>query len=1002
MTDQKSSNMNVSTIHPSQPFLKELARTLINEYSENTHQLSDVLILLPTRRTCRALQDNFLTLSPNKTLILPQMQPIGDIDVDELSLCLEENFNFSINEPIPAIKRDILLAKLIAAKRPEHTHGLDQDLILAKALGRLMDEIHTENLDFTSLANVVSEGEVAEHWQITLSFLEILSIHWPNILEEIDHIDAAAYRNHLIKTLNSLWQSNTPKRRIIMAGSTGSIPATAALAKTIASLPNGEVILPGLDKAMCNNTWNDVVEGHPQNTLKILLEKLNLSRNEVSYFVTENDYNAAREKLISDLMLPAEKTNQWGAEKNIDTVQSIEKDLKNIKRYDCETINEEASIIALILRETLEHESKTAALITTNRQLARRVSEKCKKWGVVLDDTAGKALTDTPLGQYLYASAQCCIKKLDSVALLSFLKHDFTSIENIENYRTLIRQLEIDILRGKPLSGGFEGLENRYNQRLNDPMGYNKPKPETLNFINNLKSSLGSYYEIFQKQTAPFSVYLENHITLAEKCFGHADKILWSGDAGEAATKLFSELNEYNDLFNEITPNEYLNIIKQFMDGITIRPKFGTNPRLQILGQIEGRLVQTDRVILAGLNEGSWPPDPGHDPWMSRPMRQKFGLPAPERSITLAAHDFSQAFCAREVFLTRSIKIDGTPTVPARWLERMDTYLTALDINPDQIKGSFFKSHLSHLDKTNRIEEITRPSPTPPLEARPTHLSVTYIDKWMKDPYGIYAQKILDLKKLLPLNDRTDAADKGIIFHEILHRFNKKYPNYLSNVTSNDFIKIAQDVWDENKNTSESLSFWKPRLIEFAENYLTFEAKWRSNYTPIYGEIKGTLDLNKTDAINFKISARVDRIDRGSLNDYAIIDYKSGGSFSTKHLLSGANAQLPLEGLILSEGNFENISSTNNDVSYLGYWVIDNTNQSIKETALKEATKVDQSMTDTKAGLISLIQTYQNPETAYLAIPDLNNAPRFNDYEHLERLKEWAALCDQESDSAYP
>ena len=135
--------------------------------------------------------------------------------------------------------------------------------------------------------------------------------------------------------------------------------------------------------------------------------------------------------------------------------------------------------------------------------------------------------------------------------------------------------------------------------------------------------------------------------------------------------------------------------------------------------------------------------------------------------------------------------------------------------------------------------------------------------------------------------------------------------------------------------------------------------------------------------------------------NYAIIDYKSGGQFSANKITSGQSPQLPLEAIILSEGEFEKVPANENNVGYLGYWTIDNSSQSIKETAKKDSDKINQSMTDTKAGLISLIQTYQNEDTAYIAIPNLNNAPRFNDYEHLERVKEWAALGEEENGGTY-
>ncbi len=699
-------------------------------------------------------------------------------------------------------------------------------------------------------------------------------------------------------------------------------------------------------------------------------------------------------------MLPATNTDQWSNYRDTESYKVLRDDLSNnIFQYDCSTIQEEADLIALILRETLEDENKTACVITTNRDLSRRIIQRCKIWNINLDDTAGKNLKDTPLGQYLDFSISIFTSHFDSISLLQFLKHDYTQINSIENFRHKVRNLEIDLLRGKPIQNGFQGLLDRYHT-LDKSNNHKKPSPETLLFLKELAINFKSYINIFEKEKLHFNIILKTHLELCSHFFGYENTTLWSGEVGEAASKLFSEIQEYGEDIGEISLSDYQEIINHFVSSVTVRPKFGTHPQLQILGQIEGRMVQADRVILAGLNEGSWLKDPGHDPWMSRPMRQKFGLPPHERSITLSSHDFAQAFCAPELYLTRSVKIDGAPTVPVRWLERMRTYLGALNIDINLLNNGNHFNYLFHLDHVDKTKPINRPTPCPPLSARPTRLSVTYIDRWMKDPYSIYAKKILKLEKLSPLNEVADAADKGIIFHEILHRFNKKYPKILNDNSVDDFIKIAQETMDEHQEISQSLSFWKPRLINFTQKYIEFEKDWRSQNQLITAETSGIIDFNKTNNIDFVLSARVDRIDRHADGNYAIIDYKSGGQYSYADLKTGALSQLPLEGLILTQGNYKTLNSQEKQVGYLGYWKIENSKQSITEIKTKSFDETQLAIEETKIGLLNLITTYQNPDTPYLAIPDLNNAPRFNDYAYLERVLEWAALDDHEFEVA--
>src|SRR5690606_40649772 len=102
-----------------------------------------------------------------------------------------------------------------------------------------------------------------------------------------------------------------------------------------------------------------------------------------------------------------------------------------------------------------------------------------------------------------------------------------------------------------------------------------------------------------------------------------------------------------------------------------LRPRFGRHPRLFIWGPLEARLQHADRIILGGLNEGTWPGDASIDPWLNRPMRAELAIEPPERRIGLAAHDFASGASAGGVVLTRALKVGGAPTVASRWLLRL-------------------------------------------------------------------------------------------------------------------------------------------------------------------------------------------------------------------------------------------------------------------------------------------------------------------------------------------
>ncbi len=1003
----RPSTAKTFTLPPTISFTDMLAKGLIEEVEDNPEKLSTYLILLPTRRACRNVQEAFLRQSKGAPIILPRLHPIGDVDGEELFISGSASDIEDIPPAMPALRRQILLAKLIA-KLPNFSKGVEQDMCLASALGQLMDQIYTENLNLSDLPNIVDREAFANHWQVTVDFLEILSVHWPQLLAERGMIDAADRRNRLINALHKHWEVNPPDYPVIAAGSTGSIPSTTNLLKTISTLPQGLVLLPGLDQNMSETAWSMVEEGHPQNTLKELLTSLGCTRSDVANWTYMGDVTPslqAREKFISHVMSPPDYTHEW-QKVHLTTEQKsdLEHSLKNVQRLDCNTSQSEAQAIAILMRETLENEDQTAALITPNRYLARRVAAICKRWGIEVDDSGGQPLNETPIGVYLKLIMQVIIDQAAPVSLLALLKHDSCQGAEFNNFRSTVRQLDIGVLRGLSPSAGFDGLRTCYDTKLHDEKNKNKPHPEALALINHLSPLLEPLIEKFSKGVHPFSELLKMHLEIAETLASTKNKtgdlFLWQGDAGEEAAAFLSDLQGHAQEIPKCSAHDYLGILDHIMKTISVRPKYGTHPRIMILGQLEARMIQTDRIILAGLNEGSWPPDPGHDPWMSRPMRVDFGLPKPERAITLAAHDFVQAFCGKEVFLTRANREDGTPCVPARWLQRMDTFLKAVNTNPNIIRSA---PHLNYVDQLDQAEETTpieRPAPTPPASARPDYLSVTKIETWMKDPYSIYASSILKLYPLDPIAKEIGAMERGNVLHKAMEEFTKKYPKEITDSNANDFIQITRDVLKTENFDIAEWNFWMPRMARLSDWLIPHEKNWRQNSRVGKSEVTGTMALSEGLNRPFTLRGIADRIDHLNTGGAALIDYKSGGAFSLKKMENGGLPQLPLEALILTEGGFAKDGVVENTIGYIGYWKMTGGTKPGEEIAIHDSIKLQDIVEKTKTGLTSLIYHYEDEATPYLALPRLENAPRFNDYEHLERVKEWAALDEQSEEAA--
>ncbi len=987
-----TSAKHVYSIPAELPFIEVLAGGLIDHAIKSSFDLEDFLVLLPTRRAVRSLREAFLRQSGGKPLLLPRILPLGDLDEEELFIMGWEEpgiqasgkIEFDIPDAISSVRRQLMLTRRIMLLESQQL-SIDQAARLAGELGRLLDQVHIEQIDFTELRNLVPD-EYAQHWQVTLKFLEVITKYWPSILEEKGLIDIAERRNLVMKAQLSHWNRNPPQSPIIAAGSTGSIPATANLLSFISSLPHGAVILPGLDQSLDIDDAHDV-ETHPQSGLFRLLRKFGLKIIDVQpwpraqirnqFFDRMRVAPASRKELVFNIMRPAKRVTDW---RSLGSFHG--ESLEGVESITCYGPDEEAVVIALKLREALETPNKTAALITPDRGLARRVCSELGRWGIAIDDSAGLPLKQTVAGSYLRLTAKLVTDDYLPVDLLAVGKHPIAAGGMAPvAFRQLIRDLEIAVLRGPCPSSGIDGLLTLLEAGQSD-----------LRYVlENIKTISSSFRESISKNQVSLGELLRTHITFAE-AFAVTDKQpgrerLWLGEEGEATSKFISDLMEVSEVLGDINGLSYLGLLDVLFVGQVARRSYGSHPRLAIWGLLEARLQRADLVIIAGLNEGTWPPEIGSDPWMSRPMRKEFGLPSHERRIGLTAHDFQQAFLAPEVVMTRSVRVGGSPTTPSRWLVRFQKFLVGLD---QQTADDFFQPSpwlywQSLLDRPVKVKPIMPPAPCPPIEARPRKLSVTQIETWMRDPYAIYAEHILSLRSLPKLNAAPDVGNYGTLIHNVMDAFSLEFQNELPVGAFDRLVAIGEEKFKAVIKYPGVWAFWWPRFLRIAEWFVDLEGKRRQEVMRIHSEVRGYLEL-KTSGGKFELTAKADRIDELKNGGLRIIDYKTGSPPNSDEVAAGFAPQLPLEAAIANAGGFAGI--TPKLVRGLDYWRLRGGPTAgeiipVGDDPVELAQKA-------KEGLIALIKLFDDVNTPYESRPRPENAPKFSDYEHFARIKEWS------------
>ena len=976
----------VVTVPPGAAFADALAKGVAADCGGDPLKFSEVTILLPHRRAVRAVADAFLRWSEGRPAILPALRPIGDVDEDDAAL-LGDDLAAAVDDADlpPAIsgpRRLMLLTRMIMA-RPGMDLAAAQALRLAQSLARLLDQAHTERRPFDGLKDLVPE-EFAEHWKETLTFLAIVTEEWPRVLKEEGAMDPAERRDKALGLLARRWRAHPPKGRVLIAGSTGSVPATADLMAAVAAMKLGAVILPGFDRAGVIADEQAILDDpvHPQHAMARLVRRLELGPEQIADWPEGIAApRPARLALLSAALRPAPATDSWRELELFgdDATQGV-------WRVDCPSPREEAAAIALMLRETLEKKGRTAALVTPDRDLARRVAAELKRWNIAIDDSAGQQLADTPPAVFMRLVARMLAEGAAPVPLLACFKHPLCSGSlDRDRFRALARRLEIAVLRGPRPRAGFAGIRAALGAA-------DEPDTELMAWIATLAEKARPFAQLLRQERAPLDKLLAAHWEFASFLATDAAGTphLRLGEAGDALARRLDEINRASGALPGIAAPDYLPVFAELLNGVVVRPRRGQHPRLAIWGLLEARLQQADRLILGGLNEGVWPPAPPDDPWLSRPMRAEFGLPLPERRIGLSAHDFAQCFLANEAILTRAERVEGTPMVPSRWLVRLNAVLRAGDRKGGFPEGNWLAWQVE-LDEPQAVAAAGRPAPRPPVADRPRRLSVTQVETWVRDPYAIYARHILRLDRLDDIDQEPGASDRGILIHRALERFLRRFPGPMPSDALEQLIAIGREVFAPLAARPGVAAFWWPRFERAAEWFVDTERRGRPLLAESRGEAMGNLEFSAPGG-PFRLTAKADRVDRLKAGGLVVIDYKTGQVPSQELVRLGVAPQLPLEAAIAAAGGFSGIAAA--PVQAMEIWRLGGGAEPGKAVAI--AGDAAELASRALEGLKHLVAAFDRVETPYESVPRAAFAPRFSDYAHLARVKEWSVAEDGE------
>jgi ATP-dependent helicase/nuclease subunit B len=1031
--------LNLFTIAPGAAFLEVLARAMLAGRfgrlvdPDDPMALARATIYLPTRRAARALVACLSQQLGGKPLLLPRIVPLGDVDEAETALIGAEVWTHGALAPIDPLARRMLLTRLVDAwGRSANRSHLKLDLsepslvpatlaeayALAGDLATMLDELQTEGVPVERLATL-DAARFDTIWQLNAGFLAILGEAWPAILSERGECDPAAFRNAMLAAERTRLLQNPPRGPIIAAGSTGTIPATAELLAAIARLPQGAVVLPGLDLALPEKAWraiaDDPAPSHPQAALHHLLGTLQAQRDDVVSLVEPDAPRAARTLLLREAMLPASVTELWAglAERLKDADAGA--GMADLRLVEAADEREEALTVALALRETLEEPGAQAALVTPDRGLAERVAVELKRWGVSVDDSAGLPLARWPAGALLRLTLEAALSELAPASLIDLLAHPLCRLGLPPGQvRQGASALEIGSWRGRAVRPGMAGLRASLATLRPGPDERHVPGPRRRLGAND-EAAAAALLDALDHALTPLLAALAAEPVLLRAVAAAARSavevlsgtqggagLAFVGPDGEALSGLFDDLagaeTEMPDGGRAI---DAVAILEGLLGERVVRRAGSAHPRVKIWGLLEARLLEADHVVLGGLNETVWPPETKTDSFLNRPMRAQLGLAAPERRIGQTAHDFVQALMAKKVTLTRARKAGEAETIASRFWQRMKA------VTPDAVwkrslaEGARLSKLAATLSVRAPVKPTGRPTPLPPRRLQPLSLSVTDVETLYRDPYVIHARRILRLDALDALVEDPTAADRGNLLHEIVAEFAIANPSTMPPDALGQIVAIGHRLFAGFDDAPEVKAFWWPRFLLTADHFIGWELLRRPDLAKVAVERGTGASFALPDGATLRLSGRADRIEVTREGLLRIIDFKTGAPPSRKQVEKGFAPQLTLEAELAARAGFRDVVGPTPVEAVLYLKLHHDPKGWAKDTELKFK---DRNLADVAAEhlerLLQHVAALRDGREAYVS----RRAPDYiryaSPYDRLARVKEWAAAGGDAEDEA--
>lgn len=598
-----------------------------------------------------------------------------------------------------------------------------------------------------------------------------------------------------------------------------------------------------------------------------------------------------------------------------------------IQVFEANGSEEEARAVDVQVRQWLIDGHQRIGIITENRKLARRVRALLERGDIILNDSAGWALSTTSAAASLERWLECIEQDFSWLPLLDLLKSPFTfpQLDTAAKQHATLR-LEQDIVHQENIESNLQ----RYLLAIADrasrlPQWHSEATPVLTNLLKQLEVA-----------ATPLTVLLQHSSTPAKWLEALIKSLLQTGmtdvfHTDQAGACVLQVIEEMQFAAQQSTMSldwiGFRTWLGRSLEQTNFQPGNDEHD-VHLLNLSQSRLLDFDALIIASAERDFLPGGANLSAFFNDTVRTELGLTSRIDTSRERFYYFRRLLqAAPHVLITSRVEQDGDPVVVSPWLVAIQSFhkrtwgepLSAKQLQNDvRHKES---SVVRAINKTLPGQSI-QPKPPVPLNLLDSEFSASGYQQLINCPYQFFAARCLKLAAKEEISIALSKADYGERIHLCLQAFHTRVddlPGPFTTKITNDnrdsaiglLIEISDAVFAADMNIRIEHHGWLNQWKRQIPAYIDWQCERQKFWTVHDLEVWQQRSINN----EVKLKGQLDRVDQHQ-DSYAIIDYKTGNVPKEQEVLEGEAVQLPFYAELYSDDSAK--------VSEVAYLELDN------------------------------------------------------------------------------